>query len=370
MAHEIKRNATKQIVAASAFTILVALGMMSGGSALGARGDAHDPLHPPVNAITTKILDRMKVLPGDLAPLPAVGVNSAQEQAQIELGKLLFFDKRLSRDRSMSCATCHDPGKGFGDGRALAIGFGGKVLARHSPTVLNAGYNSSQFWDGRAGSLEEQAAGPIMAAAEMNMASEQEVVARLNRASAYTERFGSSFGEAPSLKNIAKAIASFERTLVTPDSRFDRYLSGNKSALSEQEKRGLILFIGKASCSACHNGNNLADNKFHVLGGTPNQAEDAGRYAVSKDEKDRGAFKTPTLRNVELTAPYTHNGEFKSLEEVIEFYDQGGGEAKNKSELILKLELTKQEKADLIAFLKSLTGRQPQVDIPQLPSDN
>jgi cytochrome c peroxidase len=312
----------------------------------------------------------MRVLPGDLAPLPTLVVNSCQERAQIELGKMLFFDTRLSRDRSMSCATCHDPAKGFGDGRALAIGFGGKVLARHSPTVLNAVYNSSQFWDGRAGTLEEQAAGPIMAAAEMNMASEQEVVARLNLASAYTERFHAAFGEAPSLKNIAKAIASFERTLVTPDSRFDRYLSGDKSALTEQEKRGLILFIGKASCSSCHNGNNLADNKFHVLGSTPNQAEDVGRYAVSKDEKDRGAFKTPTLRNVELTAPYTHNGVFRSLEEVIEFYDEGGGEASNKSDLMLKLELTKQEKSDLLAFLKSLTGQQPRVELPQLPTDN
>jgi cytochrome c peroxidase len=369
MPYETNRNAQKQILAVSAFTILIAIAMVS-GPALGARGDARDLPHPPGNAITTKILDGMRVLPGDLAPLPPLGVSSAQEQAQIELGKMLFFDSRLSRDRSMSCATCHDPAKGFGDGRALAVGFGGKVLARHSPTVLNAAYNSSQFWDGRAASLEEQAAGPIMAAAEMNMASEQDVVARLNLASAYTERFRATFGEAPNLKNIAKSIASFERTLVTPDSRFDRYLSGDKSALTEQEKRGLILFIGKASCSACHNGNNLADSKFHVLGSTPNQKEDVGRYAVSKDEKDRGAFKTPTLRNVELTAPYTHNGVLKSLDEVIEFYNEGGGEARNKSDLILKLELTKQEKADLIAFLKSLTGRQPQVEIPQLPSDN
>src|SRR4030095_471366 len=209
-----------------------------------------------------------------------------------------------------------------------------------------------------------------MAAAEMNMPSEKEVVDRLNLSSSYTDLFRAAFDEAPNLKNIAKAIASFERTLVTPDSRYDRYLSGDKTALTEQEKRGLILFIGKASCSACHNGNNLADNKFHVLAPTPNQPEDGGRYAVSKDEKDRGAFKTPTLRNVELTAPYTHNGALKSLEEVIEFYDQGGGEAKNKSDLIFKLELTKQEKADLLAFLKSLTGRQPQVKIPRLPGDN
>jgi cytochrome c peroxidase len=369
MPHGTKRAIQKQILAASAFTILIVMAMMS-APALGARGDARDSPRPPGNAITTRILDGMRVLPGDLAPLPPLAVNSDLEHARIELGKMLFFDTRLSRDRSMSCATCHDPAKGFGDGRALAIGFGGKVLARHSPTVLNAVYNSSQFWDGRAGSLEEQAAGPIMATAEMNMANEQEVVARLNVSSAYTERFKTVFGEAPSLKNIAKAIASFERTLVTPDSRFDRYLSGDKSALTEQEKRGLILFIGKASCSSCHNGNNLADNKFHVLGNTPNQAEDIGRYAVSKDERDRGAFKTPTLRNIELTAPYTHNGVFKNLEEVVEFYDEGGGEAKNKSDLILRLELTKQEKADLIAFLMSLTGRQPRVELPQLPGDN
>jgi cytochrome c peroxidase len=369
MLQEIKRKTRKQILAGSAFTILIAIAMM-GGPALGARGDVRGAPDPPVNALTTKILDGMRVLPGDLAPLPPLGMSNTEEQAQIELGKMLFFDKRLSRDRSMSCATCHDPAKGFGDGRALAVGFGGKVLARHSPTILNSAYNSSQFWDGRAASLEEQAVGPIMAAAEMNMVSEQEVVARLSLATAYAERFRAAFGEGPNLKNIARAIASFERTLVTPDSRFDRYLAGDKSALTEPEKRGLILFIGKASCSECHNGSNLADNKFHVLGRTANEAEDVGRYAVSKDEKDRGAFKTPTLRNVELTAPYTHNGVFKSLDEVIEFYSEGGGEATNKSDLILKLELTRQEQADLVAFLKSLTGRQPQVEVPQLPGDN
>src|SRR4030095_5611209 len=180
---EIKRNSFKKIGAASAFATLIALAMMSGPT-FGAHGGAHEMPGPPGAAITTKILDRMRVLPGDLAPLPPFAVNSALEQSRIELGWMLFFDNRLSRDRSMSCATCHDPTKGFGDGRALAIGFGGKMLARHSPTVLNAAYNSSQFWDGRAASLEEQAAGPIMAAAEMNMMSEKEGVERLNPAAA------------------------------------------------------------------------------------------------------------------------------------------------------------------------------------------
>jgi len=333
-------------------------------------GDTPQIRRPPAPAITTKMLDLLPALPGELSPLQAASAADPAEQEKIALGELLFFDTRLSVDRSLSCASCHDPAKAYGDGRTLSVGFGGKQLGRHAPTLLNAAYNKFQFWDGRANGLEEQAKGPIMAAAEMNMTSEQELVSRLSRSTEYQQRFLAAFSSAPSLNNVAKAIAAFERTLVTPDSRFDAYLRGDKSALNEQAKRGLIMFIGKASCSECHNGMNLTDDKFHVLGGAPGAKEDPGRYAITKDDKDRNAFKTPTLRNIELTAPYMHDGSMKTLEEVVDFYDKGCGQAANKSELIFKLELTRQEKADLIAFLKALTGTQPIIEPPQLPSDN
>ena len=347
-----------------AFSLLVAVALAHGA------GDSPEMRRPPAPAITTKMLDQLPALPGELSALPAAGTADAVEQERIALGKMLFFDTRLSLDRSMSCASCHDPAKGYGDGRPLAVGFGGKVLGRHAPTLLNAAYNKFQFWDGRASGLEEQAKGPITAAAEMNMTNEQELVSRLASVSEYQQRFLAAFSSGPSLDNVARAIAAFERTLVTPESRFDRYLSGDKAALSEQEKRGLILFISKASCSECHNGMNLSDNKFHVLGRAPGEAEDPGRYAVTRDEKDRSAFKTPTLRNIELTAPYTHDGSLKTLEEIVDFYDKGCGQADNKSDLIFELELTKPEKADLVAFLKSLTGKQPVVEAPRLPADN
>lgn len=327
---------------------------------------------PPAPSITIKMLDQMSPLPGDLTPLAAAPLDKAASPEMVELGRMLFFDNRLSLDRSMSCATCHDPLKGFADGRPLAIGFGGKELGRHSPTVLNAALNTAQFWDGRAASLEEQARGPITSPVEMNMTSEAELVRRLDGVAEYNSRFLAVFDEGASLKNVARAIAAFEKTLVTPDSPFDQYAGGNKQALTEQEKRGLILFVAKASCSQCHNGSNLTDNKFHVLGKLQKDARqtDAGRYGVTKDEKDRAAFKTPTLRNVALTAPYMHDGSVATLEEVVEFYDKGCGEAPNKSDLIFKLELTAQEKKDLVAFLKSLTGKPVSLSLPRIPADN
>lgn len=318
--------------------------------------------------ITPRMLDEMTQLPGGIAALPPVASAAHTDNAEVELGKMLFFDKRLSLDNSISCATCHDPSKGFADGRRLAIGFGGKQLQRHSPTVLNAAYNTPQFWDGRARGLVEQAGKPIIAAGEMNMGSDANVSDRLN-AAGYRERFYAVYGAAPSLKYAARAITAFERTLVTPGSRFDQYAAGNKQALTEQEKRGLILFIGRASCSQCHNGVNFTDNLFHALTGPADSpaTDDQGRYKVTRAEADKYAFKTPTLRNVALTAPYMHNGAFATLEEVIDFYDQGGANSPYKSKLLFKLDLTSGEKQDLVAFLKTLTGQIPRPSAPPLP---
>ncbi len=242
---------------------------------------------PP--GITPAMIDSIKVLPGGLTALPAVAVpdDNPQTQAKIELGKKLFFDTRLSLDRASSCGTCHSPEKAFADGLPLAKGFQGKILPRNSPTVLNAAYNTIQFWDGRAATLDEQCKGPLLAPAEMNMLDEEHLVERLNSIPGYRQDFQTVFGGSPSLDDIARAVAAFERTLVTPGSRFDRYAMGDKTALTEQEKRGLIVFIGKGSCSECHNGPNFTDNKFHNLGvapvhGSPN---DLGRYVVTRERR-------------------------------------------------------------------------------------
>ena len=320
--------------------------------------------------VTLEDLDKMKKLQGDLGPLPKVvaPANNPQTRAKIKLGKMLFFDTRLSGDKSMSCGTCHDPAKGFADGKPRAIGFGGRELGRHSPTVLNAAYNEPQFWDGRATGLEDQATKPIEADVEMNLPREV-MVARLLEIPEYKKRIRKVFGGDPTLEKVGMAIAAYERTLVTPDSKFDKYARGKKNALSLQEKKGLILFMAKAACTQCHNGPNFTDNMFHVLG-VPQVGplkKDNGRYEVTKDEKDRAAFKTPTLRNIALTAPYMHDGAFATLEEVVDFYNDGGGKIRNKSAKILKLRLTKREKQDLIAFLHTLTGKMDKFKAPKLP---
>jgi cytochrome c peroxidase len=337
---------------------------------LSVRGFSADENRPQPPSITPAMLDTLKVLPGGLNVLPPVPVpaGNPQSAAKIELGKKLFFDTRLSLDRASSCATCHAPEKAFADGLARARGFQGALLPRNSPTVLNAAYNTAQFWDGRAASLDEQCKGPLLAPAEMNMLDEKHLVSRLNSIPGYRQDFQAIFNAPPTLDNVAFSIAAFERTLVTPGSRFDLYAAGDKNALTEQEKRGLIVFIGKGACSECHKGANFTDNQYHNLGVMPahGASDDPGRFNVTKKEEDRNAFKTPTLRNIALTAPYMHDGSIATLEEVVELYDRGGGDGPNKSKLIYKLNLTAQEKTDLVAFLKSLNGDVPQVQRPQM----
>ena len=327
----------------------------------------------PVPAITPAMVDSMTALPGGLGMLPRVPVpaDNPLTKAKIELGKRLFFDTRLSLDRSTSCSSCHSPDKAYTDGRPRARGFKGKMGTRNSPTVLNAAYNKSQFWDGRAASLDEQCKGPLLSPAEMNMVDEKHLVQRLNNVPGYRKDFKKVFGSSPSLDNVARAIASFERTLVTPNSRFDKYVKGDKSALTTAEKRGLIVFFGKGSCSECHKGANFTDDKFHNLGvvSTPGGKEDVGRFAVTKNPADKGAFKTPTLRNVALTGPYMHDGSSATLEDVIDLYDRGGADGPNKDKLVKKLNLTAQEKSDLIAFLKALNGTPPKVVAPKMYPD-
>ncbi len=307
------------------------------------------------------VLDRMKALPGTLSalPEPPIPPDNPQTTSKIQLGKMLFFDTRLSRDYSLSCATCHTPDKAYSDGRPKAIGIGNKMLLRRSPSILNAAYNSAQFWDGRAASLEEQARAPIMEGSEMGMPDEKTVISRLQDVPEYRQRFQEVFGGTISLANVTKAIAAFERTLVTPDSPFDRYARGDKQALTDQQKRGLILFFGKASCTQCHNGENFTDNKFYSLGSRGQDSNrDVGRFAITNSPADLDAFKTPSLRNVATRAPYMHDGSMSTLKEVLEWYDRGGGNDP-KSSLLHPLGLSNDEKQDLLAFLESLTGKTP-----------
>src|SRR5438093_1905916 len=305
-----------------------------------------------------------------LGQLPTVRIPShnLQFDEKVDLGKLLFFDSRLSKDGSVSCASCHVPAAGFSDPRQFSLGVGGKQGGRNAPSALNAAYNHLQFWDGRAGSLEEQALGPIQNPIEMAETLDG-VVKKLSKNKVYTFRFRAVFGGDISPDNIAKAIAAFERTLISTNSPFDRFIGGDKSALSEAAKRGLELFQGKARCVLCHNGPNFTDNKFHNIGvpQTGPLKEDLGRYAVTKRESDRGAFKTPLLRSIALTAPYMHTGGFKTLEEVMEFYNNGGEPVTGKDAFMTALNLTDQEKKDLVEFMNSLTGELKNMSLPKLP---
>ena len=274
-----------------------------------------------------------------------------------ELGRLLYFDRRLSADGSLSCASCHDPKFAFTDGAAVSTGIKGQKGGRSAPTVINRGYGMLQFWDGRAGSLEDQAKGPIANPIEMGMPHEA-MIATLKRIQGYRGMFKKSFGtEDFTVDHVAKAIATFERTVLSGNAPYDRYKAGNKTAMTEPQVRGMKLFFGKARCDACHEGSNFTTNAFHNVGvGTDKPKPDVGRFEVTKNEKDWGAFKTPTLRDIARTGPYMHDGSMKTLDEVVDFYDKGGKANKNLDESIKKLNLTDPEKKDLVSFLQALNG--------------
>ncbi len=300
------------------------------------------------------------------ALIPAPEDNKLTQE-RIDLGKSLYFDPRLSGSNWISCATCHNPALGFSDALPKAIGHGMKELGRNSPTIFNTAFQKSQFWDGRAATLEEQAAGPIQAPGEMNQNAD-ELVKELSAISGYKALFDKAYpGEGITLKTITKAIASYERTIVAKDSSFDRWRAGNKNAISESAKNGFTLFEGKARCVICHSGYNFTNNNFHNLG-VKDVKPDEGRFSVTKVQMNFGAFKTPTLRNVTLTGPYMHNGMYKTLEEVVDHYDRGGDDKANLDPLMKPLGLNAQEKKDLVEFMKSLTDVRPiVVTLPVLP---
>ncbi len=291
--------------------------------------------------------------------------NNPTTPAKVELGKQLFFDPRLSGDNTMSCATCHLPAKAFGDGLARSPGAGGKELARHTPTLLNVGFHASFFWDGRAASLEEQALGPIQSADEMDQ-NLDDLEKELAAVPGYAEKFGEVFGRRVTRADIAKALAAFQRTLVTPNSPFDRFLAGDKNALSPRARDGLQLFKTDAGCVRCHHGPLLSDGNYYRLG----IGRDVGREQVTGRQEDRYKFRTPSLRDIALTGPYMHDGSEKTLFDVVEFYFRRvPGHLANGLRLDVEplLGLSYSDIDALVEFLESLTGEPLKIDPPTLP---
>ncbi|MCC7546261.1 MAG: hypothetical protein IT532_00700 [Burkholderiales bacterium] len=331
---------------------------------------------------------------GDTARLGLPEISAAASRAQVDLGRRLFMDRRLSRNGTMSCGMCHVPEQGFAQNElATSIGVEGRSLRRNAPSVLNSGFNQSYFHDGRARTLEEQAWGPLLAPDEMGNADRATVVGRVAALQDYPDAFRHAFGDAAvSEQRIGVALAAYQRSLVAGGSRFDRWYYGQEeAAMSAEEKRGFVVFRGKAQCNACHElGRTHAlftDEAFHNLGvGIPAAGpeqwlevrlapgvttriphalvrsvsepprKDEGRFEVTGRPQDRAAYRTPTLRNVELTAPYMHDGSFATLREVVDFYDRGGNPNDNLDRLILPLYLSEQDKQDLVAFMRALTG--------------
>jgi len=304
----------------------------------------------------------------DLAPLPREApapIDNSTTAAKAELGKLLFFDERLSGENRMSCATCHIPEKAFADGLARSLGAGGEPLARNTQTVLNTAFFSTFFWDGRAASLEEQALAPVESAEEMAQDLD-ELVEELAAVPDYVERFAKVFSGPVSKEGIAKALAAYQRTLLTPDSPFDRYLAGDEDTLSTAAKDGLELFRGAAGCVRCHNGPLLSDGKYYRLG---IGGDDLGRAAVTGAEEDRYSFRTPTLRSIAETGPYMHDGSIATLFDVVEFYYRRV-RPRGPEGLPLDVEpLLGQSYSEidaLVAFLRSLSGEVAKRSDPRL----
>lgn len=323
-----------------------------------------------------------------------VPLDNPMTPEKIELGRKLFFDKRLSADRTVSCATCHDPATAFATQDPVGVGVRLQKSARNSPTVLNSMFNESQFWDGRAPSLEEQSKMPIVNPLEMGMESHDVAVARIREIPEYQQEFKAVFGDAGiSIDTISKAIAAFERTQLSGNSPFDRFMAGDQNAMSASARRGWDLFNGKARCVNCHMWNQtspfFSDFKFHNIGvaaknrdfdglarkavrivesgGTDREqlldqlalsegTSELGRFLITRQPRDIGAFKTSMLRDIELTAPYMHDGSEKTLLDVVKFYDKGGEPNPNLDGGMRKLNLTDQEMADVVEFLKALTS--------------
>lgn len=306
--------------------------------------------------------DRGPKSPLGIPPVPWPSDNPYTKE-KADLGWLLYYDKRLSSDQSVSCASCHAPEAGFTDGKPVSTGIKGQTGGRSAPTVINRAFSTLQFWDGRAVSLEDQAKGPLANSIEMTLekdaaAAHKACVACLKGIPGYVQRFKKVFGtEDFDIDHVAKAIATFERTVLSGNAPYDRYENGDKKAMTPEQVRGMDVFFNKAKCDSCHIGFNFTDGSFENIGiGMDKVSPDLGRYMVTRREDEKGAFKTPTLREIEHTAPYMHDGSLKTLEEVVEHYNKGGIKNPWLDERLKPLNLTKQDKSDLVAFMKALSG--------------
>jgi cytochrome c peroxidase len=302
------------------------------------------------------------------APVPK---DNQMTPAKIELGKTLYFDPRLSHNGTISCNTCHNVMAGGDDSRATSVGINGQKGGRSAPTVWNSGFLPVQFWDGRAPTLEAQAKGPVTNPIEMGMKNHDVAVERLSKIPGYVEMFKKAFPKEANplnIDNAAKAIATYERTLITPNSRFDKYMKGNKKALTAQEIRGMKL-VEEVGCTACHYGPNftgsLTEANYQKFPQNPNKeiekkynfTEDLGRFEITKQDEDKNVYRVQTWRNVALTAPYFHNGAVKTLDEAV----------KVMAKLQLDVDLKEDQVQDIVAFLNSLTGEFPKQTMPRLP---
>jgi cytochrome c peroxidase len=294
-------------------------------------------------------------------PFPADNSYTREREA---LGKTLFFDPRLSQSNTVSCATCHDPSLSWADGRRVGMGVGGKSLARRTPTILNLAWTELLFWDGRADGLEAQALEPVISAVEMNQ-SLDDTIGKLQQVEGYRRLFQRAYpGEGITARTIAKAIATFERTVVSGPAPFDAWIAGDNDAISASAARGFLIFNTRGNCLACHGGWNLSDGGFHDIG-LP--SGDRGRGALLPLQAMQYAFKTPTLRNVARRGPYMHDGSVATLWDVIERYDQGGEARPSRSKDVRPLGLSAQDKADLVAFMETLTSVVAAMPAPDLP---
>jgi cytochrome c peroxidase len=308
-------------------------------------------------------MDPVEVPPPPLPGYEAMTVpaDNRMTQAKIDLGRMLYYDKRLSGDGTRSCYSCHLKENGLTDGKPTAIGAYEAKLPRSSPTLWNIGYHSALYWDGRSASLEKQAmaawtGGNMGVSGKDGRPSTAEIAARLNQIPGYAPAFQKAFGGPATPDNIVQAIATFERTIVSSNSAWIRFRSGDQSAFSDAAKRGWQIFSEKAKCTNCHDGLLLTDQEYHNVGiGMDAPKPDVGRFTVTKDEKDTGAFKTPTLLDISKSAPYFHNGSVATLEEAVDIMVNGGKKNKHLDTVNLKpAKLTKAEKDDLLAFLRSL----------------
>lgn len=302
----------------------------------------------------------------DEAPYP---VGNKPNAARVALGKMLFFDTRLSGDKTISCATCHSPLYGWGDGLETGKGFGSKILDRASPVVTNTAFNSIQMWDGRKKSLEDQAMGPMEATAEMNM-NIPRLLKFLNDSEGYKAAFAKAYpGEKIDTKTLSKGMASFERTIISNNSPFDKWVKGDAKAMSKQQVQGFKVFVGKANCVACHSAPNFTDNGFHNIGlasfGEKNP--DVGRFTQRPLKLMKGAFKTPTLRDISYSAPYFHDGSSHTLKDAVEHYAKGGEVKTNLSPNMEEIKLTDADKKALVIFMQALSSERKPFTLPVLP---